>query len=467
MTPVIALVGRPNVGKSTLFNRLTRSRDALVADFPGLTRDRKYGAGRMGDIPFIAIDTGGIAGGDEGIGAEMAGQSLTAIDEADAVLLLVDARAGPTADDERLVRHLRRRGKAFHLVVNKIDGVDADVALADFHALGAPALHPVAASHGRGVKGLLEAALEEFRSDAGEPEQESGAGIRVAVVGRPNVGKSTLVNRLLGEERVVVYDRPGTTRDSIYIDYERQGDRYTLIDTAGVRRRGKVRQAVEKFSIVRTLKAIDDAHVVILVADAGEGLVEQDLHLLGQAIEAGRGLVLAVNKWDGLDGDARQWLKAELRRRLRFVDYADVHFISALRGTGVERLYPSLNRAYDSATRKLSAPALTRILENAVADHEPPTIDGRRVKLRYAHAGGRNPPLIVIHGNRAGKLPTAYRRYLEKAFRRGLDLHGTPVRVAFRSGENPYAGKRNGPTGRQTARGRRPMQHVGKSGRGH
>lgn len=465
MIPVIALVGRPNVGKSTLFNRLTRSRDALVADFPGLTRDRKYGEARHQEQRFIVIDTGGITGEEEGIDSHMADQSLAAVAESDAVLLLVDARAGLTAGDEELVRYLRRSGKPFHLVVNKIDGIDEDSVLPDFYALGVEHLHPVAASHGRGVKAMLDDVLSAFVIDAESEEEDEDGSTRVAIIGRPNVGKSTLVNRLLGEDRVVVYDQPGTTRDSIYIDYQRDDKHYTLIDTAGVRRRKNVKEVVEKFSIVKTLKAIDDAHVVVLVMDASEGLVEQDLHLLGQAIDAGRGLVLALNKWDGMDADDKQRVRYELDRRLKFIDYADIHFISALHGTGVGHLYKSIDAAFQSATRKLSTNQLTRILEDAVTDHEPPMMNGRRIKLRYAHAGGQNPPLIVIHGNQTGKVPASYQRYLEKIFRRELQLTGTPVRVEFRTGENPYAGKRNQLTQRQVARKRRMMKHVKKNKR--
>ena len=465
MIPVIALVGRPNVGKSTLFNRLTRSRDALVADFPGLTRDRKYGEARYGDQHFILIDTGGITGTEEGIDSRMAEQSFAAVEEADAILLMVDARAGLTAVDEELVAFLRRSGKAFHLLVNKIDGVNEDLVLPDFAALGVAALHPVAAAHGRGIRPMLEEVLAEFEVSEDREDESDFGGTRVAIVGRPNVGKSTLVNRLLGEERVVVYDQPGTTRDSVYIDFERGEQRYTLIDTAGVRRRKNVREVVEKFSIVKTLKAIDDAHVVVLVMDASEGLVEQDLHLLGQAIDAGRGLVIAINKWDGLEDDQRRWVKTELERRLRFIDYADIHFISALHGTNVGHLYRSVDAAYDAATRKLSTSMLTRILEDAVADHEPPLVNGRRIKLRFAHAGGQNPPLIIVHGNQTGKVPPAYQRYLEKIYRKVLDLRGTPVRVEFRTGDNPYADKRNKLTARQVARKRRMMKHVKKGKR--
>ncbi len=465
MVPVIALVGRPNVGKSTLFNQLTRSRDALVANFPGLTRDRKYGEGRVGDRPFIVIDTGGISGEEEGIDTYMAEQSLAAIDEADAVCFLVDARAGLTPADEQLATHLRQQGKRFHLVVNKIDGTNEDVALAEFYSLGVEELHPTTATHGRGVKQLIEHVLMEFPPPEVPEDEDETRGIRVAVVGRPNVGKSTLVNRMLGEERVVVYDMPGTTRDSVYIDFEREGQHYTLIDTAGVRRRKNVKQTVEKFSIVKTLKAIDDAHVVVLLMDASEGVVEQDLHLLGQTIEAGRGLVIALNKWDGLESDTKQYIKTELERRLQFIDYADVHYISALHGTGVGHLYKSIHKAHESATRKLNTNHLTRILEGAVYDHPPPMVNGRRIKMRYAHAGGQNPPLVVIHGNQTGKVPAAYERYLEKVFRRELDLAGTPVRIEFRTSENPYAGKHNKLTQRQIQRKRRMMAHVKKSKR--
>ena len=464
MLPVLALVGRPNVGKSTLFNQLTRSRDALVADLSGLTRDRQYGQGRIDETAFIVIDTGGITGEEEGIDAAMANQSMAAIEEADVVLLLVDGREGLHPGDEALVGYLRSQSKPFHLVVNKIDGVGEDIASSDFFRLGVDQLHPIAASHNRGVKKLIAAVLAPW-SVAGEPETdtETNGAIRVAIVGRPNVGKSTLVNRLLGEERVVVFDQPGTTRDSVYIDYERRGRHYTLIDTAGVRKRKNVKEAVEKFSIVKTLKAIADAQVVILTMDAHEGLVEQDLHLLGQCIDAGRALVIALNKWDGIDPDEREWIRSELRRRLQFIDYADIHFISALHGSGVGKLYGSVHAAHDAATRSLSTPRLTRILEDAVASHPPPMVNGRRVKLRYAHAGGQNPPVVVVHGTQTDALPASYRRYLEKIFRRELALHGTPIRIELRSGENPYAGKRNKLTQRQVQRRRRMMSHIKKS----
>lgn len=464
MIPVLALVGRPNVGKSTLFNRLTRSRDALVADIPGLTRDRKYGEGEFEDRRFIVIDTGGITGSEEGIDLAMAQQSLLAVEEADAVLFLVDARAGLTAVDEQLADRLRRSQKRVYLVANKIDGVDPDVALAEFFRLGTDEVYPLTASHGRGVHSLMEAVLADFPEPEEVPddEAEEQRGIRIAVVGRPNVGKSTLVNRMLGEDRVVVFDQPGTTRDSIYIDYERNGQSYTLIDTAGVRRRKNVSETVEKFSIVKTLKAIDDANVVILMMDAQEGIVEQDLHLLGHCVEKGRALVLAVNKWDGLDEDQKQNVNREIDRRLRFIDFAELHFISALRGTGVGHLYESITKAYASATRGLSTPLLTRILEDAIREHQPPLVNGRRIKLRYAHAGGANPPIIVIHGNQTDKVPASYQRYLEKVYSRELELVGTPLRIEFRSGSNPYAGKRNVLSARQQNRKKRLMKHVKK-----
>jgi GTPase len=463
MIPVIALVGRPNVGKSTLFNQLTRSRDALVADFPGLTRDRKYGESRTGSRPFVVIDTGGITGDEAGVDTPMAQQALTAIDEADVVLFIVDAKEGLNATDEALASQLRQRNKAFYVVVNKIDGLNEDVVTGDFYALGVDKLFAIAASHGRGVASMIERILAEFPEPEEDTRERYPDSIRVAIVGRPNVGKSTLVNRLLGEERVVVFDQPGTTRDSIYIDYERDSQKYTLIDTAGVRRRKNVTMVVEKFSIVKTLKAIDDAHVVVLVMDAHEGIVDQDMHLLGHCMDKGRALVLAVNKWDGIDAGQRDWIKRELDRRLRFAEYADTHYISALHGTGVGHLYKSINNAYASATRKLSTNVLTRILEAAVFDHPPPMVNGRRIKLRYAHAGGQNPPLIIIHGNQTGSVPNSYQRYLEKVYRRELELAGTPVRIEFRTSENPFADKRNKLTQRQVQRKRRLMSHVKKA----
>jgi len=442
MIPVFALVGRPNVGKSTLFNRLTKTRNALVANLPGLTRDRQYGEAHFGARHFIVIDTAGITGEEEGIDSVVAQQSRQAVDEADAVFFMLDAHAGLTASDEQLAQQLREKNKPLFFIANKIDGVNEDIALADLHRLGADHLYPTTATQGRGVKQLLDAALALFpAAPAAATGDEPDPGIKIAIVGRPNVGKSTLVNRLLGEERVVVFDQPGTTRDSIYIRYERNEEIFTLIDTAGIRRRKNIHEVVEKFSIVKTLRAVDDANVVVLVLDASEGIVDQDLHLLGHVVEAGRALVVAINKWDNLSDEHKQYVKRELERRLQFIDYAQIHFISALHGTGVGHLYESVRAAYRAATQKLQTHNLSQILERAVFDHAPPLVHGRRIKLRYAHAGGSNPPLIVIHGNQTEEVPRAYQKYLEKVFRRELQLIGTPVRIEFRTGENPFADK--------------------------
>jgi GTP-binding protein len=462
MLPVVALVGRPNVGKSTLFNRLTRTRDALVADFPGLTRDRKYGSVDYEGLEFIVVDTGGIDGSEEGIELEMAEQSLKAIDEADVVLFLVDARAGATVADEAIANHIRRVNKTVFLVANKTDGLDADTAIADFYSLGIGEVYPIAAAHGRGVTALLQQALvpllteqqvqrlaafeagEDLDAIDEEAEQaQRDKHIKLAIVGRPNVGKSTLTNRILGEERVIVYDMPGTTRDAIYIPMQRGEREYTLIDTAGVRRRGRIDDVVEKFSVIKTLQAIEDANVVILVLDARLGISEQDLSILGFVLNAGRSLVIAVNKWDGLDDGIKDEVKRELDRRLGFIDFARLHFISALHGSGVGNLFESVEEAFDSATRRVNTALLTKIMNMAQEDHQPPLVKGRRVKLKYAHAGGYNPPLIVIHGTQVEDLPDSYKRYLMNYFRKSLQLMGTPVRVEFRGTENPFADKRN------------------------
>lgn len=477
MIPVIALVGRPNVGKSTLFNRFTHSRDALVANFPGLTRDRQYGQGTYGAYQFIVIDTGGITGDEQGIDAEMAGQSMAAIDEADIVMFMVDARAGVTSADQMLATHLRKINKRVYLVANKTDGIDADSATAEFYSLALGDVHQIAAAHGRGITGLIdktfEPILDEFPQakvveevieddeEAAEKAREEALEkpIKLAIVGKPNVGKSTLTNRILGEERVIVFDMPGTTRDSIYIPMERDEQEYILIDTAGVRRRKNVHETVEKFSVIKTLKAIEDANVVLLVIDAREGLSEQDLSLLGFTLNSGRSIVLAVNKWDGLDSEVKERIKSEIDRRLGFIDFARLHFISALHGTGVGHLFESVIEAYQSATRRLTTSMLTRIMESAQDEHQPPLVRGRRVKLKYAHAGGHNPPIIVIHGNQVKDLPDSYKRYMMNYFRRSLELMGTPVKIEFKEGNNPFAGRKNKLTISQVRNRKRMMKH--------
>ena len=441
MLPVIALVGRPNVGKSTLFNSLTRTRNALVADMPGLTRDRQYGISQRGPRPCVLVDTGGLTGDDAGMDGLVARQVWRAIEEADLVLLLVDGRAGLTAADEEIADQLRRAGKPLHLVINKGEHRDPDLLSAEFHVLGLDELHVVAAAHNQGVEDLMEEVLavlptpDEADEAAAEPEEPA---IKLAVVGRPNVGKSTLVNRLLGEERMLACDLPGTTRDSVAAPFERDGQRYVLMDTAGVRRRSRVSEAVEKFSVIKALQAIEQSHVVVLVLDARQGISDQDASLLGLVLDSGRALVLAVNKWDRLDPEIRAQVKRDLDWRLNFLDFAKIHFISALHGTGVGELMVSVREAYAAATRKLATPELTRILEEALAAHQPPLVHGHSIKLRYAHQGGQNPPMIVIHGNRIEHVPEAYRRYLTNVYRKRLDLWGTPIRIEFRGGDNPY-----------------------------
>ncbi len=461
MKPVIALVGRPNVGKSTLFNALTRTRDAIVADYPGLTRDRQYGTGKVGDQPYLVVDTGGLSGDEQGIDGEMAQQVLAAIGESDAVLFMVDGRDGLSAADEAIAGSLRQCGKPVTLVVNKTDRVDAEIARSEFFSMGLGEPVAIAAAHNRGVKTMIHQVLAQFPYQEGEEEEEEG-GIKVAIIGRPNVGKSTLVNRILGEERVVVYDMPGTTRDSIFIPFVRDEQEYTLIDTAGVRRRARVKEHIEKFSVIKTLQAISEANVVIMVLDAREGISEQDAHLLGFVLDAGRALVIAINKWDGLTPEQRDAVKRDLDVKLPFLDFAKVHFISALHGTNVGHLFESVQKAYASAMRKFSTPELTEMLEGAINSHQPPLVRGRRIKLRYAHQGGKNPPIIVIHGNQTDAVPGSYKRYLENAFRKQLKLQGTPIRIEFKSAANPYADKKNKLTSRQMAKKKRMMKFVKK-----
>ena len=466
MLPVIALVGRPNVGKSTLFNRLTRSRDALVASFPGLTRDRQYGKGALGDMDYVVVDTGGLTDETGGIEGPMADQVMQAIGEADLIAFMVDARDGRMPGDENIAAMLRQQKVPVVVVVNKIDGQNQDLVAGEFYSLGYGDPAYISASNGNGVMQFINETIASTVADSIEPETPAEeVGIKIAAVGRPNVGKSTLINRLLGEERVVVFDAGGTTRDSVYIPFQRDDQHYTLIDTAGVRRRGKVQQHIEKFSVIKTLDAIADAHVVVLLVDARDGIVDQDLHLLGHILEAGRALVIAVNKWDGLSRDERYAIRVELERRLTFIDFAKIHFISALHGSGVGKLYGSIHKAYESATRSIKTGDLNLILAQAVTDHQPPLVHGRRVKLRYVHLGGSNPPVIVIHGNQTDAVPSAYKRYLEHRFIDALGLEGTPIRLEFRTGDNPFKGRKNQLSKRQVTRKRRLMDHVKKQER--
>jgi GTP-binding protein len=454
--PVVALIGRPNVGKSTLFNAMTGTRDALVADLPGLTRDRQYGFARRTEVPCIVVDTGGLVEDADAIESLMVEQTERAIQEADRLIVLVDGRAGVTPRDQFVAQLARRSGKPVFLAVNKTEGFDRDLAVADFHQLALGEPHPIASAHDQGVVSLLETVLEGLSA---EPEDTVDAErIKVAVIGRPNVGKSTLINRLLGENRMVAFDQPGTTRDSVMVPFERDGVRYTLIDTAGVRRRARVDEAIEKFSVIKTLQAIESAHVVIAVVDAHDSVAEQDASLLGMALEQGRALVIAVNKWDNIPIEQRDLIREQAALRLRFADFAPVHFISARHGSGVGELLQSVRNVYAAAMRDMATPELTRVLEAAIESHQPPLVSGRRIKLRYAHQGGRNPPVVVIHGNQTDHVPDAYRRYLVNVYRKAFDLQGTPVRVAFRGEENPFAGKKNPLTPRQKRKRKRLIQ---------
>ncbi|MGB6605426.1 MAG: ribosome biogenesis GTPase Der [Steroidobacteraceae bacterium] len=438
MLPVVAIVGRPNVGKSTLFNVLTGTRAAIVADVPGLTRDRQYGFGRLGPVPCVVVDTGGLVENPVGIEAQMRAQTERAVAEADRLVFLADARAGLSPEDQFVARELRRSGKPVTLALNKAEGLDPDIAAADFHALGFAAPLPISASHAQGCEALMEQVLAGLPPSTAA-ESDLGA-IRIAIIGRPNVGKSTLVNRLLGEERVITSPDPGTTRDSIFVPFERDGRSFLLIDTAGVRRRARVAEAdvVERASVARTLQAIDAAQVVILVLDAHDTVAEQDASVLGIALERGRALIIAVNKWDGIPEEQRAEIRRQLALRLDFVPFAPLHLISARHGTGVGELMDSTVRAYDSAMRSLPTRDLTRTLEKALAAHQPPLVRGRRIKLRYAHQGGRNPPRIIVHGNQTASVPDAYTRYLANVFRKTYQLFATPVVVEYRTDPNPF-----------------------------
>ena len=437
MKPTLVLVGRPNVGKSTLFNRLTKTRDALVHDLPGLTRDRHYGHGRVGGKPFLVVDTGGFEPvADTGILAEMAKQTMQAVAEGDVVVFMVDGRAGITPQDAIIAEKLRRAGRTVVVAVNKTEGMNRGVVAADFYELGLGEPVPISGAHGEGVRELVELALEAY-PDASEDEAGEDHP-KIAIVGRPNVGKSTLVNAFVGEERVIAFDQPGTTRDSIYVDFERNGRSYTLIDTAGVRRKGRVIEAIEKFSVIKTLQAIEDANVVVLVLDAQQEISDQDAHLAGFVLEAGRALVVAVNKWDGMDNYSREQIKHNLTRKLEFLSFARFHFISALRGDGIGSVLKSVDEAYAAAMVKLATPRLTRVLQDAVNQQQPARSGNFRAKPKYAHQGGSNPPIIVIHGNHLEGITDSYKRYLENTFRTVFNLQGTPLRVEFKAGHNPF-----------------------------
>ncbi|MDO9167902.1 MAG: ribosome biogenesis GTPase Der [Methylobacter sp.] len=459
MLPVIALVGRPNVGKSTLFNYLTRSRDALVADFSGLTRDRQYGRVKLGDRPCLVVDTGGIADDAEGIESFARKQVQVALEEADIVFFMVDAREGLSASDKVIADTLRKLQKPIILVTNKVDGLDASLASTDFYSLALGEPVQIAASHGRGIPELLQKVNELLPPDASDEEEQHG-GIGIAVVGRPNVGKSTLVNRLLGEERVIVYDEPGTTRDSIYIPFERNGKLFTLVDTAGMRRRSKISETIEKFSVIKSLQAIEKSNVVIYLIDAQEGITDQDAHLLGLVLEAGRALIIGLNKWDGITAEQKVTINRQLDIKLSFLEFAEKHPISALHGSGVGKMFDVVQQLYAAAMLDMSTPVLTRILKEATTAHQPPIVNTRRIKLKYAHQGGRNPPVVVIHGVQTDVLPESYKRYLMNYYRDKMSLVGTPIRLVFKSPVNPFHGQKKKMTEWQVKKRERLMKRA-------
>ena len=460
MIPVVAIVGRPNVGKSTLFNCLTRTRDALVSDMPGMTRDRQYGEASIDDHRFIIIDTGGITYEKNELDQLTANQAVQAMQEADHILFIVDGRAGITAADQAIASQLRVLNKPIILVVNKTEGLDSDLVMADFYQLGFGTPQTIAATHKSGIDDLIDFVFKD--SPVTEEGTEEDSGIKLAIIGRPNVGKSTLTNRILGEERVIVSDQPGTTRGSVFIPLERHGIKYTLIDTAGVRRRGKIFETTEKFSVVKTLQAIEATNVVLFIMDAREGITDQDLRLLGFVLETGKALVLAINKWDGMTLDERDKTRTSIDRRLNFVSFARTHYISAMHGTGVGNLFDSVNEAYESASKKISTSKLTKLLQEAIEAHTPPMVHGRRIKMRYAHSGGHNPPIIVIHGNQVDVLPESYRRYLANFYQTHLKLSGTPVKIEVKNSENPFKDRKNVLTDSQRRKKTRLMRHVKK-----
>jgi GTP-binding protein len=464
MKSVIAIVGRPNVGKSTLFNFLTKSRDALVADRPGVTRDRQYGFGNYQGREFILVDTGGLGRNDkdsENISNLISDQSLLAIEEADVLIWLVDGRDGLTSEDEHLAEVLRPMCDRIFLTANKTEGLDTDIVLADFYRIGFGDPFAISAKRGTGVHKLMDEVIRQLPVET-EDEDQTEHGLRITVLGRPNVGKSTLTNRILGEERMLTFNQPGTTRDSIAIPFERDGMPYTLIDTAGIRRRSKINDAIEKFSVVKSLQAIDSTQIVVLVLDAHEAITEQDASLLGLIVDSGKALIIAVNKWDGLEASERTRIKAQLDRKLGFIDYACIHFISALHGSGVGKLFVSINKISKSISIEPAASKVTAILQQAVQAHSPPLVHGRRIKLRYAHIGGRDPIRIIVHGNQTDRVPQSYRRYLSNLMRKELKLVGTPVLIDFKQGDNPYKDRKNILTNRQIEKRRRLMRHVKK-----
>jgi GTP-binding protein len=464
MKSVIAIVGRPNVGKSTLFNYLTRSRNALVADRPGVTRDRQYGFGNYQGREFILVDTGGLGRNDkdsENISNLISDQSLLAIEEADVLIWLVDGRQGLTSEDEHLARILRPMCDCIFLTANKTEGLNADIILSDFYRLGFSGPFAISAKRGAGIHQLMDEVIKQLPVES-EDEDQTKHGLRITVLGRPNVGKSTLTNRILGEERMLTFNKPGTTRDSIAIPFEHDGTPYTLIDTAGIRRRSKINDVIEKFSVVKALQAIDNTQIVILVLDAHEAITEQDASLLGLIVDSGKALIIAINKWDGLELSHKNRIKAQLDRKLGFIDYACIHFISALHGSGVGKLFVSINKISQSISIAPAASKITAILQQATQAHSPPVVHGRRIKLRYAHIGGHDPIRIIVHGNQTDRVPESYKRYLSKQMRKQLKLIGTPVLIDFKQGDNPYKDRKNILTNRQIEKRRRLMRHVRK-----